>query len=285
LVLVLAVTTTGACSGGGGGNKVKTADTTVAAGTPDTTGTTDTTGTSSPTSGSTVPGGHGTIATTTTTAPGSGTTVARPRPNTCGVAPAGPGATGKKQQAIVFANLGTIYHPAIRVPLAACATSGLPVQYVVSAQASPGDCTIDAVARVVMVNGPTCTVTARQPGNAEYDAAPPVSRVVNKGNQQVELVWVSKLETSYKPGKITVVLGVRSASPVTAQVSIAAGPYNVCSSAPQAIENLTNPDLKFDITLNDQPTGSADCTLEPNIGAQFIGAAADPRTYHISGRK
>jgi hypothetical protein len=206
------------------------------------------------------------------------TTTSQPG-KTCGAVPVGTGPHGRKIQTIVFPDPGTIYYPQTKAALAACATSGLALQY--SADV-PDVCTIDAAAGVASLSDFTCTVTASQPGNAEYEAAAPVSRVINLGNQPVELEWGSPLDASYPPGTITVKVVVRSASPVTATLRMAADPYDVCSSSDApSVENATNPTVTFLVVLKDPPGGSATCTLQPNIGAQFVGASGVARAYRI----
>ena len=70
--------------------------------------------------------------------------------------------------------------------LQAITTSGLPVTF-----SATGKCTVSAVS-VHLTGAGSCTVTASQPGDANYDAAPPVSRTfaIAKKPQFVTLSFI-----------------------------------------------------------------------------------------------
>lgn len=72
----------------------------------------------------------------------------------------------KAPQTIDFTPPTSLSLPQSPYPLAASATSGLPVSF---NSATPSVCTISG-SSLILVSGGTCTVTAHQPGNETYDA-------------------------------------------------------------------------------------------------------------------
>ena len=75
-------------------------------------------------------------------------------------------------QSITFGPLSNVVFGAPPFPVAATASSGLPVGF---ASTTPGVCTVSATT-VTIVAGGTCSITAAQPGNANIAAANPVVR-------------------------------------------------------------------------------------------------------------
>jgi hypothetical protein len=79
-------------------------------------------------------------------------------------------AIARAEQSIVFGPLARKTYGAPDFRVLATASSSLPVSF-----AASGKCTISG-ARVHLTGAGSCELTALQRGNANYDAAPPVSR-------------------------------------------------------------------------------------------------------------
>jgi PASTA domain/Regulator of chromosome condensation (RCC1) repeat len=79
-------------------------------------------------------------------------------------------AIAKADQSIVFARLAPKTYGAADFRVQATASSGLPVSFTAS-----GKCTVSGT-RVHLTGAGSCELTAFQPGNANYDAAAPLSR-------------------------------------------------------------------------------------------------------------
>jgi PASTA domain len=79
-------------------------------------------------------------------------------------------AIAKAEQSIVFGPLARKTYGAPDFRIDATASSGLPVSF-----RGSGKCTVSGT-RVHLTGAGSCELTALQPGNANYDAAPPVSR-------------------------------------------------------------------------------------------------------------
>jgi hypothetical protein len=75
-----------------------------------------------------------------------------------------------QSQTITFAPLANKTYGAPDFTVSAVASSGLPVSFAGSAK-----CTVNS-ATVHLTGAGTCTITASQPGNVNYDPAPPLSR-------------------------------------------------------------------------------------------------------------
>ncbi len=93
----------------------------------------------------------------------------------------------KANQSITFAAPSGVTFGDADSDVGATATSGLTVGYTTS---TPATCTIVA-GKLHVVGGGTCTITAAQAGNGNYNAAPSVERsiVIAKAASTVNVVW------------------------------------------------------------------------------------------------
>ncbi|MBL8215914.1 MAG: VCBS repeat-containing protein [Bryobacterales bacterium] len=96
------------------------------------------------------------------------------------------------------------------VALTAIASSSLPVQYT---STTPGICTVSG-ANVSLLAVGTCTITANQPGNANYDPASPVSRSfqVTQGTQTIN--FPQPANRAFNAGPATMTATASSGLPV-----------------------------------------------------------------------
>ncbi len=85
------------------------------------------------------------------------------------------------------------YSPGAMVALSASASSGLTVAY---ASATPSICTVAGNALSVVSAG-TCTVTATQPGNTNYQAAQAVSQSITIGKAAAAVNWSTPAAITY----------------------------------------------------------------------------------------
>jgi hypothetical protein len=111
-------------------------------------------------------------------------------------------------QTITFANPGTQTYGEEPFTPVATASSGLPVTFEVSE-----DCTIENGA-LVLTGAGSCTVTAQQSGDSQYQQAPPVSRTftVEKAAQTIDF---SVAEHTYGEPDFTISASATSGEPVS----------------------------------------------------------------------
>jgi hypothetical protein len=78
-------------------------------------------------------------------------------------------------QTITFAQPGTALRSSRALSMTASSSSALPVAF---GGGTPGVCSISAAGTVTLLGAGACTVIATQAGNADYSAAPPVTRTL-----------------------------------------------------------------------------------------------------------
>jgi hypothetical protein len=107
---------------------------------------------------------------------------------------------------------------------AATASSGLPVRY---AAIPASACTSDGSATIRLVAAGTCSITASQPGDARYAAAPDFMRTfaIVSGTSRVSIVAIGPRTTASPP------FGVSATSAAGLRVIVTAGPASVCTAA------------------------------------------------------
>jgi hypothetical protein len=177
-------------------------------------------------------------------------------------------AIAKATQTISFAEpAGQIFVPGLTVPLAASATSGLPVTLTSTTAAV---CTVSGANASILSAG-TCTITADQAGNGGFNAAAPVSRsfTVAKATQTISFAEpAGQLFTLNR----TVALGATSSSGLA--VSLTSRTPAVCTIA-GAAARLAGPGL---CTIVASQAGGANHLAATSVSRSFavnIAAAAD----------
>jgi hypothetical protein len=143
--------------------------------------------------------------------------------------------------------------------LTASASSGLPVTYT----ASPASvCTVSG-SNASLVGGGTCTITAKQPGNATYSAAPSVSQsfIVGKLSQSISFPAIPAQNVN-----ATVTLAATATSGLT--VSYTATPSSVCKVSGSTASMV----------------GAGTCTITASQAGNAIYAAATavPQSFLVS---
>jgi hypothetical protein len=143
--------------------------------------------------------------------------------------------------------------------LTATATSGLAITYT----ASPSSiCTVSG-STASFVAGGTCTITAKQAGNAAYSAAAPVSQsvLVQKVSQTIAFPSIASQNVN-----ASVTLAATATSGLT--VSYAATPSSVCKVSGSTVSM----------------TGSGACTITASQGGNGVYAAATsvPQSFLVS---
>ncbi|HWI74776.1 MAG TPA: hypothetical protein VNT55_22635, partial [Baekduia sp.] len=126
----------------------------------------------------------------------------------------------KGAQTIAFPDTGAHAYGDAPVALAATATSGLPVAYGVTS----GPCTVSGK-NLTLTGSGTCVVAADQAGNADYDAAPRVTRTVAvaKAAQAIDFPDPGP----HVLGDAPVALGATASSDLPVAYSVASGPCTV----------------------------------------------------------
>ncbi|GAA0707685.1 hypothetical protein GCM10009105_06640 [Dokdonella soli] len=138
-------------------------------------------------------------------------------------------AVGKGSQTISFPAIATqTYSNGGTFALAATASSGLTVSF---ASTTPGVCTVSGTAATMVAAG-SCTITANQSGNGNYNAAPQVSQNVTIGKASQAITYTSTAPVGAKVGGATysvAATGGASGNAVTFAIDAAAS--SVCSIA------------------------------------------------------
>ncbi len=118
---------------------------------------------------------------------------------------------GQGSQAITFAALANKTYGDPALTLAATATSGLTVAYAVPLG---GPCTVSG-ATLTLVGVGTCTVTASQPGDANYTAATDVVRSFTIAQGAAGLAWATPTAITYGTALSATQLNATAAVPGT----------------------------------------------------------------------
>ena len=108
-------------------------------------------------------------------------------------APQAPQPSTKRAQSIDFKRVSPRVYPDPDFRLDASATSGLRVSFTAT-----GDCTVDG-STVQILSAGKCRVTARQPGDSRFEAAPDVEQVIPiaKADQTIDFPELS--DAYYSP--------------------------------------------------------------------------------------
>jgi hypothetical protein len=165
-------------------------------------------------------------------------------------------------------------------PVAASSTSGLAIAFSV-ATASKGVCavgkstTVSGVtsATVTMEEGTgTCTIDAKQAGNADYSAATeqPTSAIAQKVGQTIKF---TKKAPSSATDNSTFTVSADSSSKLTVVLSVDAGSTSVCSlGTPTTVSDVTSATVTM-------LSGTGTCTIDANqAGNGNYNAAAQVST-------
>ena len=168
----------------------------------------------------------------------------------------------KANQTITFAALPGKTYGAPPFTVVATATSGLPVTFTVS-----GACTNSGAngATVTVTGVGSCTVTAHQAGNANYNAAPDVPQTFSIAKANQTITFAALPDKTYGDPPFTVVATATSGLPVTFTVS------GACTNS--GTNGAT-------VTL----TGAGSCTVTAHqAGNANYNAAPDvPQTFSIA---
>jgi hypothetical protein len=170
-------------------------------------------------------------------------------------------AIAKADQTITFANPGGKTYLDPDFDPGASASSGLPVSY-----AALGDCAIVSGPKVHLTGAGSCTVTASQGGNANYNAAPDVPRTfaIAKANQTISFAnpgGKTYLDPDFDPGA--------SASSGLAVTYAASG---TCSIVVGAKVHLTG---AGSCTVTASQGGNANYNAAPDAAQTFAIAKAN----------
>jgi hypothetical protein len=122
-------------------------------------------------------------------------------------------AVAAEAQTITFSALANVVFGAAPFTISASATSGLPVSFTSS---TPGVCTVSG-STVAIVSPGTCSITASQPGNANYSAAANVTQGLTVGAAPQTIYFSVPFPASYplSAGSFTVTATASSGLPVT----------------------------------------------------------------------
>lgn len=145
----------------------------------------------------------------------------------------------------------------------ATATSGLPVSFVAS-----GDCSI--AGNIVSLTGAgSCTVTASQSGNAQYNPAPPVSQTFAIARASQTITFGPLGNKSFGDPPFAVSAGASSGLPVN--FSIVAGPATISGNT----VTLTGVGT---VTLRASQAGNANFNPAPDVDRSFNVLDTTPPT-------
>ncbi len=116
----------------------------------------------------------------------------------------------------------------------ATASSGLPVTYAVGPSTV---CTMGSGTTVNIIGAGTCAITASQGGNANYNAATPVTQNVNVAKANQTITFGSQAGRTYAPGGTFAINPVATASSGLA-VAYAVSPNTVCTMGSGTTVNI-----------------------------------------------
>jgi MBG domain/MBG domain (YGX type) len=164
----------------------------------------------------------------------------------------------KASQTISFAALADKTYGDVDFTVSASASSGLTVSF-----AATGDCTVSG-ATVHITGAGSCTVTASQGGNANYNAAPDVSRSFSIAKASQTISFAALADKTYGDADFTVSAPASSGLPVSFSVG--------------ASDNCTISGATVHIT------GAGSCTVTASQGGNSnYNAAADvSRSFSIA---
>jgi len=114
-----------------------------------------------------------------------------------------------QSQTITFTPLGSKTYGAPDFTVSAAASSGLPVSF-----AASGHCTVNG-ATVHLTGAGSCTITASQGGNVNYDPAPPVSQSFSIGKASQSISFGAIANKTYGAPDFTVSATTSSGLPVS----------------------------------------------------------------------
>ncbi|MEU9488798.1 hypothetical protein AB0D83_35040 [Streptomyces decoyicus] len=195
-------------------------------------------------------------------------------------------------QTLVFPSLGTDHtYPHTSASPRGCATSGLPVGYVIDRSEQPSNCELVPAANPTRIelsgNTGGCTIIASQPGDSTWAAAGSVRQRFRVGWQPISLSWADPPHDMRYPGSASVRIRVQSPDPFDGYISMKAS--GACAFAN---DDAANPAvggrtvITATVVLRDPgPDEKGECTLTGDpVSDHTQSRKLTPRTYRVVGQ-
>ncbi|HYA17437.1 MAG TPA: hypothetical protein VEF06_08220, partial [Bryobacteraceae bacterium] len=165
---------------------------------------------------------------------------------------------GTTAQTITFGALSNVSFSANPLPLNATASSGLTVIFYSTTTAT---CTVSG-SFLTLVSAGTCSVTAIQPGNSIYSAAPAVtdSFTITQGSQTITFPTIATQTAGTPPFSITATASSGLAVIFTSQTP------SVCTVSGATVTLVTSGNC----TITASQAGNADYSAAPPAGQTFV---------------
>jgi MBG domain (YGX type) len=164
---------------------------------------------------------------------------------------------GKAEQTITFAALGNKTYGDADFTVAASASSGLAVSF-----AASGDCTVGD-ASVHITGGGTCTITASQGGNDNYNPAPDVPRTFSIGRADQTITFAALGDKTYGDADFMV------AASASSGLAVAFSALGSCTASIGGLVHITG-------------AGSCTITASQAGNGNYNAAASVPRAFDIA---